>query len=210
MGHWQNCWLSYISIASTSTVPEYTSRQICMKKSSKRCYASNKKLLVRTNSLNIIVKLHHVPFDLRKTLFGPPLFTQVTLCFHKMFRFSAGPNFAKFCVEIISIDHQICKKTKKNMWCYVLVVFIVTLCWGPLSNIQFQPGSRLMCPLCHATANNVPNRAYISHGLFCSHAYHNYTLLGHTVVMNTWNVDVRQRQTCYIWVVLCYFMPVLN
>ena len=48
------------------------------------------------------------------------------------------------------------------------------------------------------------------YGPFCSHAKYDYTKLGHTVVMNIWNEDARQRRTYLIWVDLCNIISVLN
>ena len=99
-------------------------------------------------------------------------------------RFSVDPNFEKFCVQITLIDHQTCQK---NMSQYMLVVFVVTLCWDPLLNVQFQPGNRRRRPL------------YVN--------YH-HTQLGHTFVMSIWNVDAQQRQSWFTWAKSCYIMSV--
>ena len=39
---------------------------------------------------------------------------------------------------------------------------------------------------------------------------YNYTNLGWAIVLNIWNIDARQRQTCHIREELCYFMSVSN
>ena len=50
---------------------------------------------------------------------------------------------------------------------------------------------------------------YITHhGFFCLHVKYHYTKLGHTTVMNIWNVDAQQRQRYLTWsnhVILCQF-----
>ena len=46
--------------------------------------------------------------------------------------------------------------------------------------------------------------------VFCSHAKYHHTKLGHTIVMNIWNVDTQQRQRYLTWAESCYIMFVSN
>ena len=52
---------------------------------------------------------------------------------------------------------------------------------------------------------------YITHcRLFCLHAKYYHTQLGHTIVMNIWNVDAQQMLSYLTWAEPCYIMSVSN
>ena len=50
----------------------------------------------------------------------------------------------------------------------------------------------------------------IHHGLFCIHVKYHIIKLGHMVVMNSWNVDIEQRQRCLALAESSYIMSVWN
>ena len=127
---------------------------------------------------------------------------QVSFTFLNLRRFSVGPNFEKFCVDILFIDLQ---AFLKNMSHYMLVVFVVTFCWGPFSTWKSARETSVS-----GDVKQCSKHGYITHhGLwFCLQFKYYYTELGHTVVMNIWNVDARQRQTYPTWADFGYIMSV--
>ena len=128
---------NYISITTTPTVLVYSSTQILLYKNP--LYSVGLKWKVDGK---IIDELHHILFDKRKTLFGPPHFgeklieIQVTFLFHKHAPLFDGPD-----VWDILCWNQIywSPDLLKSISYYILVVFVVALCWGPRLNVQFQP-----------------------------------------------------------------------
>ena len=111
---------------------------------------------------------------------------QVSFTFLNLRRFWVGPNFEKFCVDILFIDLQ---AFLKNMSHYMLVVFVVTLCWGPLSNIRFQLGNRRERPLCQVTSNNVPNMV-ILHTMDYDFAYNLSTIIQSWDIRSLWTFEM--------------------
>ena len=95
----------------------------------------------------------------------------------------------------------------------LLVVFVVTFYWGPLLNVQFQPGNRQRRPLIFVSGDVqlCSTYGYITHHwLFCLHAKYHYTKFGPTVVTNIWNVEAQQRQRYLTWAELYHIMSVSN
>ena len=94
---------------------------------------------------------------------------------------------------------------------YVLVVSVVILCWDPLLNVRFQPTSRPRMPLCASRQPTMFHKwSYFTSRSVFPHAKCNCSKLGHTVVMNIWNVDAPWRQTYSIWVKLFCFISVIT
>ena len=144
--------------------------------------------------------------DSRKSPFGLPhlrvkfIEIQVIFYFHKPAPLSVDSNFEKFYVEIIFIDHQTSPKPCRTK---MLVVFVVIRCWGPLMNVQSQPGNRRR-PLCVMRSPKIFQiwLYYTSRTMLLTCEVPLYTQLEHSVVMSIWNVDAQQRQigteSCYI------------
>ena len=82
--------------------------------------------------------------------------------------------------------------------------FVVILCWGPLLNVQSQPGNRRRRPLCVMRSPTIFQiwLYYTSWTMLLTCEVPLYTQLEHSVVMSIWNVDAQQRQigteSCYI------------
>ena len=112
-------------------------------------------------------------------------------------RFSAGPDFEKLCVEIIFIDHQTCQKPYRTRCCEFSSLHDAGV--GP----TWKSSYNLVIDGHLSVSGDVQQYSkcgyIIHHGLFCLHAKYHYTKLGHIVVMNSWNVDIEQKQKYFVW-----------
>ena len=127
--------------------------------------------------------------------------SRLSFTFINLRQFSAGPDFEKFCFEIIFIDHQTYQKpcwqflslqfAGVNFW--MLSFNLVIDDWGPSCDVQ-----------------QYSKFGYIIHHGLILHAKYHHTKFGHAVAKNIWNVDAQQRQRYCTWADWCYVMSVSN
>ena len=113
---------------------------------------------------------------------------KVIFYFHEHAPVFGGPGFWEImCGNCIHWSSDLLKTISH----YMLLVFVVAQCWGPLwkssFNLVIDEGNLSVS----GDAQQCSKYVYIiHHGLFCLHAQSHYTTLGN---MNNWNVDIEQR-----------------
>ena len=119
-------------------------------------------------------------------------------------RFAVEPNFEKFCVGIVFIDHQICQKPCcSTCWLFSSLHFPKAHFWMSNFNLVIYEGNRSVS----CDVQRYYKYGYIArHRLCCLHATYHHSELRYTVIMGIWDVDVQQRQRYLNWAKLCYIM----
>ena len=144
------CWLNYTSIVATPTVSGYVSRPLYVCRNLLNSVGDQMKSCWKEWTRNTWL-INCIKFRSRNSPFGLPPFDekfiemQVIFCFHKPAPVFGGPKFWDIlCWNYIHWSSHF----PNTISHYLLVVFVVTLCWGPLLNVQFQPGNWRMRPFC--------------------------------------------------------------
>ena len=205
----KNYWLNYTSIIVTrvsgnmsSQISVYRDLLNSVGAQMKSC---SKEWTRRTELINCI-KFRLIPIWTTPNIARNSSKSKLSFTFINWCRFSMDPNFGKFCVEIIFIDHQTCQKPCRSTCWSFSSLHVAGVHFSMSSfNLVIDEGDRSVS----CNVQQYSKYGYITHHrLCCLHAKYYHTQLGYMVVMSIWIVDAQQRHSYLTCAKSCYIMSV--